>query len=119
MELTKILKGFGYDSLGAFAHETGCVDTATTHKAWQSDHCTAEAQWPIDYMLLSGLMAEHFDGRDLPVQTADALADSIVRKAPDTAIGPYRIRRTIADQRTAIPPTEEGARETYVVTAML
>ena len=117
-ELTKILKGFGYDSLEAFAYETGCVDTATTHKAWQSGHCVAESQWPIDYMLLSGLMAEHFDGLDLPVQTADAFADSIVRKAPHTVIGLYRIRRTIADQRTAIPPTEEEARETYVVTVI-
>lgn len=119
--LTEILGGFGYKSLDAFVCEANHADVDPAGFVTRQDGSIdreASPSWWIDYMLLSSLMAEHFDGLDLPVRTADALADSIVCKAPDTVIGPYRIRRMIADQRTTIPPTEEEARETYVVTVI-
>ena len=102
-ELSKILAEFGYDSLEAFARETGRADTAPMCKARRSGDCAAEAKLPIDYMTLAGLMAEHFTGRRMNICRAERLADSIV-KGQDTP-NPFCISRPFAGQSVTIPLT--------------
>lgn len=116
--LTEILSGFGYKSLDAFVCEVNHADVDPAGFVVRRNGSIdreASPSWWIDYMLLASLMAEHFDGRKLLAEIADRLADSIVRKAPDAAIGPYCIRRTVADQRTTIPLTEDEVNRIYAV----
>lgn len=102
-ELSKILAEFGYDSLEAFARETGRAGTAPMCKARRSGDCAAEAKLPIDYMTLAGLMAGHFTGRRMNICRAERLADSIV-KGQDTP-NPFCISRPFAGQSVTIPLT--------------
>lgn len=107
--LAEILKGFGYKDLDGFVCEVNHADVDPGGFVVRSDGSIdreASRCWWIDYMLLASLMAEHFPGREMPVQAADALARSIV-ETPCDASEPFCIRRTWMDQLMSIPLTGE------------
>ena len=113
--LVEILSRFGYKSLDAFVCEVNHADMEHSGFILRQDGSVdreASPTWWIDYMLLASLMAESCSGRAMTVQAADALAQSIVDKAPDS-VGPYCIKRTIADQLTTIILTEEEINTIY------
>lgn len=106
--LTEILRGFGYESLDAFVYEANGADTDPAGFTFRQDGSIDRAEspsWQIDYMLLSSLMAEHFDGRVVTVQSADDLARAVVEGNP-IAPSPFCIRRTFGGQLVTIPLTE-------------
>ena len=82
-ELVEILRGFGYESLDAYVSELNQSGFVIGPDG-KIDRRKSPA-WYIDYMYLASLMAEHFEGRRIPVQEADRLARSIVGECPDTA----------------------------------
>ena len=82
-DLVEILRGFGYESLDAYVLELNKSGFVIGPDG-KIDRRKSPA-WYIDYMYLASLMAEHFEGRRMPVQTADRLAHSIVGECLDTA----------------------------------
>lgn len=82
-DLEEILRGFGYESLDAYVSEQNQSGFILQPEG-KIDRRKSLA-WYIDYMYLASLMAEHFEGRRMPVQTADRLARSIVGECLDTA----------------------------------
>lgn len=103
-DLVGILRGFGYESLDAYVLELNQSGFVIGHDG-KIDRRKSPA-WYIDYMYLASLMAEHFEGRRMPVQTADRLARSIVGSYPDTA-APIQIKRVFAGHQVAIPQTKD------------
>ena len=113
--LVEILKGFGYDSMDAFVYEVNHADVDPTGFVTRADGSIdreASSAWWIDYMLLASLMAEHFTGREMSVETADALAKSIVETTCDPC-SPFCIQRTFIDQPVSIPLTEAEVNMIY------
>lgn len=106
--LVKVLKAFGYDSLDAFVCEVNHADVDPAGFVTRADGSIdreASSAWWIDYMLLASLMAEHFTGREMSSEAADALAKSIVETTCDPH-STFCIQRTFIDQPVSIPLTK-------------
>lgn len=102
--LVEILREFGYESLDAYVSELNSSGFVVKPNG-KIDRKKSPA-WYIDYMYLVSLMAEHFEGRKLPVQTADRLARSIVGEYLD-AQASVQIKRVFAGQQVAITLSNE------------
>lgn len=102
-ELVEILRGLGYENLDACVSDQnqGGFVIGSDGKI---DRRKSPA-WQIDYMYLASLMAEHFEGRRMPAETADRLARSIVGEHPDI-VEPIQTRQVFAGQLVSVPLSE-------------